>query len=446
MNQSATKQYVVACVVGAVVGAAFVARVSPGLSWDNAAAAGFFALIGLAAQALAHRLPKGGSGSIGFIPFMSALLVAPSLPLVCAVGLAVLAAEVLQKRIVLKASFNVAQHVFAISLAVLVFSFLGGVPLTPKGAFGLLPFAASFATFLVVNTVMVSGVMAVSENRRALQVWKQVTHGTVLYDFLALPVVYLFAWVYVDSGARLASAIAIPLIGLRQLYKTNRQLETINEEMLQLMVAAIEARDPYTSGHSQRVAEYSRIVSHAAGLGARATERVHTAALLHDVGKIHEEFAQILHKPGRLDEAEFAIMRTHTEKGAVLVAKVTQFRDIVRAVHSHHEAWDGSGYPDKLAGELIPLWARIIVFADTIDAMTTDRPYREALTADSVREELRSQAGRQFDPRIAALLIADKHWLRLAEAIRSNHDSGEFGSLSGHTVPRHSGTAHSIAS
>ena len=446
MNQSATKQYVVACVVGAVVCAAFVARVSPGLSWDNAAAAGFFALIGLAAQALAHRLPKAGSGSIGFIPFMSALLVAPSLPLVCAVGLAVLAAEVLQKRIVLKASFNVAQHVFAISLAVLVFSFLGGVPLTPMGAFGLLPFAASFATFLVVNTVMVSGVMAVSENRRALQVWKQVTHGTVLYDFLALPVVYLFAWVYVDSGARLASIIAIPLIGLRQLYKTNRQLETINEEMLQLMVAAIEARDPYTSGHSQRVAEYSRIVAHAAGLGSRATERVHTAALLHDVGKIHEEFAPILQKPGRLNEAEFAIMRTHTEKGAVLVAKVTQFRDIVPAVHSHHEAWDGSGYPDKLAGELIPLWARIIVFADTIDAMTTDRPYREALTADSVREELRSQAGRQFDPRIAALLIADKHWRRLAEAIRSNHDSAEFESLSGGVVPRHSGTAHSIAS
>src|ERR1035437_419805 len=148
------------------------------------------------------------------------------------------------------------------------------------------------------------------------------------------------------------------------------------------MVAAIEARDPYTSGHSQRVAEYSRIVAHAAGLGARAAARAHTAALLHDVGKIHEEFAPILRKAGRLDEAEFAIMRLHSEKGAVLVAKVTQFRDLVPAVRSHHEAWDGSGYPDKLTGERIPLWARVITFADTIDAMTTDRPYREALTAD----------------------------------------------------------------
>jgi putative nucleotidyltransferase with HDIG domain len=435
----------VACVIGAVLSAMLVARLPADLSWDDAAAAGFFALIGLAAQALAHRLPKGGSGSIGFIPFMSALLVAPSLPLVLTVGLAVLAAEVLQRRVVLKASFNVAQHVLAISLAALVFHVLGGVPLTAKDTFHVIPFAASFATFLLANTIMVSGVMAVSENRRVLQVWKQITHGTVLYDFLALPVVYLFAWVYVAKGALLASAIAVPLIGLRQLYKTNRQLETINEEMLQLMVAAIEARDPYTSGHSQRVAEYSRIVAHAAGLGSRATERVYTAALLHDVGKIHEEFAPILRKPGRLDESEFAIMRSHSEKGATLVAKVTQFRDLVPAIRSHHEAWNGSGYPDKLSGERIPLWARVIVFADTIDAMTTDRPYREALTADSVREELQSQAGRQFDPKITAELIADKYWFRLADAIRANHDSGQFEALSGEVISRHAGAAHPIS-
>jgi putative nucleotidyltransferase with HDIG domain len=446
MHQSATRRYVLLCIAGALSSAAFVARVSPGLSWDSAETAGFFALIGLVALALAHRLPRGVSGSIGFIPFMSALLVAPSLPLVGAVGLVVLAAEILQRHVAMKASFNVAQHVLAMSLAVIVFAFLGGVPMTITGAPPLVPFAAAFGTFLLVNAVTVSGVVAVSQHRKVLQVWRQVAHGTVLYDFFALPVVYLFAWFYVHHGPSWAAGIAVPLIGVRQLYKTNRQLETINEEMLQLMVAAIEARDPYTSGHSQRVAEYSRIVSHAARLGSRATERVYTAALLHDVGKIHEQFARILGKPGRLDESEFAIMRTHTEKGAVLVAKVTQFRDLVLAVRSHHEAWDGSGYPDRLAGERIPIWARIIVFADTIDAMTTDRPYREALTADSVREELRSLAGRQFDPRIAAELISDKYWRQLADAIRSNHDSGHFEVPVGEGVSPHSAIAHSIAS
>jgi putative nucleotidyltransferase with HDIG domain len=446
MREVATRRYVFLCVLGAALSTAFVSRVSISFSWEDAQAAGFFALIGLAAQALAHRLPKGVSGSIGFIPFMSAMLCAPSLPLVIAVALAIFAAELLQQQVAIKAIFNVAQYVASTALAVLVFLALGGEPITQQKSFVVLPFVLSFATFLLVNTAMVSGVVAVSQNRRVFQVWRQVTQGTVIYDFFALPVVYLFAWVYAQRGPWLASAIAVPLIGVRQLYKTNRQLETVNEEMLQLMVAAIEARDPYTSGHSQRVAEYSRIVAHAAGLGSRAAQRVHTAALLHDVGKIHEEFAPILRKPGRLDDAEFAIMRSHSEKGAALVSKVTQFRDLVPAVRSHHEAWDGTGYPDRLAGEQIPLWARVIVFADTIDAMTTDRPYREALTPDSVREELRSKAGRQFDPRIAAELISDRHWLPLSAAIRANHDSDQFESMSGEEVPRHSATTHTLAS
>jgi putative nucleotidyltransferase with HDIG domain len=445
MNQSATTRFVFLCFIGAALSTALVARTSPGLTWDNAGAAGFFALIGLAAHALVHRLPKSVSGSIGFIPFMSAMLVAPSLPLVCSVGLAILAAEVLQRQIAIKASFNVAQYMFATSVAVLVFGATGGVAMSAHGSSAILPFVLSFAAFLLVNTAMVSGVVAVSQNRKVLQVWRQVTHGTVLYDFFALPVVYLFAWVYVDKGPWMASAIAVPLIGVRQLYKTNRQLETVNEEMLQLMVAAIEARDPYTSGHSQRVAEYSRIVARAAGLGSRATERVCTAALLHDVGKIHEEFAAILRKPGRLDASEFAIMRSHSEKGAALVSKVTHFRDLVPAIRSHHEAWDGTGYPDKLTGEDIPLWARVIMFADTIDAMTTDRPYREALPTASVREELRSQAGHQFDPQIAAELIADKYWNQLVEAIRSNRESGERYAISDRAIPRHSRVAHSVS-
>ena len=411
------------CALGAAVSAVCVARVSPGITWDNAETAGFFALVGLAAQALAHRLPKGVNGSIGFIPFMSALLVAPGVPLVFAIGLATLASEILQHHAPLKATFNVAQHVVAISLAVLVFAYLNGKALSSDGTFTSVPFLASFGTFLLVNTTMVSGVVALSQDRKVSQVWQQIVRGTVLYDLLALPVVYVFAWVYAVKGAWLASAIAVLLIGLRQLYKTNRQLETINEEMLQLMVATIEARDPYTSGHSQRVAAYSRIVARAAGLGARATERVYTAALLHDVGKIHEEFAPILRKPGRLTSDEFKVMHKHSEKGATLVEKVEHFRDLVPAIRSHHEKWDGSGYPDKLSGEQIPMWSRVIMFADTIDAMTTDRPYRNALDDDAVKVELLTHAGRQFDPSIADNLLAPRNWTLMVEAMQANRNA-----------------------
>jgi len=446
MHSVSTRQFIAGIVVAALIAVAAVAYLAPGLDSETIEAAAFFALVGIIGYVLAYQLPHGASGNISFIPFLSGLAVKPGLPLVLAVVLAVTCGEIVRKNDGFKAAFNVAQYALAISLASCVFILLGGKPIdSVTWGRSMLPFAAAFATFLIANSAAVSGVMAASQRRPLWEIWKHNSAGAIRYDILALPFVYGFAFVYAKYDWW-ALAVALPLFGLRQLYKTNWQLETINEELLQLMVAAIEARDPYTSGHSQRVAEYSRIVAHAAGLRSRAAERVHTAALLHDVGKIHEEFHPILRKPGRLDEAEFAIMRTHSEKGAALVAKVTTFRDLVPAVRSHHEAWDGSGYPDKLTGESIPLWARVIIFADTIDAMTTDRPYREALTADTVREELRSQAGRQFDPRIAALVIADKHWLRLAEAIRSNHDSAEFESLSGDAVAVHSGTAQSFAS
>jgi HD superfamily phosphohydrolase YqeK len=420
MKSLTTRQFVFATTFLSALSIFAVWKVSPGLSGDSARAAGFFALIGILAQALAHRLPRGAHGSIAFIPFLSSLAVAPGLPLIGTVALAVLCGEVLLRREPLKATFNVAQYVLSIALAILTYSRLGGkamhdVPSPPIG-----PFIAAFATFLVVNTMTVAGVVAVSQKRRLFQVWRQNTHGTLLYDFLALPAVYFFGYVYAVYGAKWAAALAIPLFGLRQLYKTNWQLQTINEELLQLMVAAIEARDPYTSGHSQRVAGYSRIVSHAAGLHSKAAERVYTAALLHDVGKIHEEFAPILRKPGRLTDEEFSIMKTHSVRGATLVGKVTQFRDLIPAIRSHHEAWDGHGYPDGLAGAAIPQWARIIAIADTIDAMTTDRPYRDALDEATVREEVRRESVRQFDPLICERLLRPDLWEKMAQEIAGN--------------------------
>ena len=401
-----------------IASVALVLQVTPSLDWQDARSAGFFALIGVLAQATAYALPRNAIGSIAFIPFLSALAVAPSLPLVGGVALAIICGEILQRHEPLKTTFNVFQYVLAIALAIVVYRLTGGLAMDAhRPALVILPLTAAFAVFIISNTVAVAGVVAINQNRRIFQVWRQNTHGTLMYDFMALPAVFFFAYVYVRYGAPWAGTLAIPLVGLRQLYKTNWQLEAINEELLQLMVAAIEARDPYTSGHSQRVASYSRIVSHAVGLGSKATERVYTAALLHDVGKIYEEFAPILRKPSRLTDAEFAIMKTHSARGAALVGKVTQFRDVIPAIRSHHEAWDGHGYPDGLIGAAIPEWARIIAFADTIDAMTTDRPYRDALGEKTVRDEVRRESGRQFDPIFCEQLLRPENWNKMADEI-----------------------------
>jgi putative nucleotidyltransferase with HDIG domain len=301
-------------------------------------------------------------------------------------------------------------------------------------------------TFFLSNAILFAGVIAVSSTERFGSVLARAAGGaSLIYDLIGIPIVYGFAYAYVRIGWAWSGALLLPLFALRQIYKTNRELQTVNEELLQLMVAAIEARDPYTSGHSQRVATYSRVVAHAAGLGPRSVERVYTAALLHDVGKIHEEFAPILRKPGRLSPDEYSVMKTHSEKGATLVGKVTQFQDLIPAVRSHHEAWDGSGYPDALKGDAIPLWARIIAFADTIDAMTTDRPYRAALSAEAVRSELAQQAGRQFDPVLANALATEGRWSEMTREIRAARMPSREAEVEPLAIPRHSAAHATLA-
>jgi putative nucleotidyltransferase with HDIG domain len=185
----------------------------------------------------------------------------------------------------------------------------------------------------------------------------------------------------------------------------NLQVERVNRELLELMVKSIEARDPYTSGHSLRVSEYARQIARELGLAPGHVDQIGTAALLHDVGKIYEEFAPLLRKEGRLTPEERILMQAHPVRSAELAGTIAEFRGQVQAdIRNHHENYDGTGYPDGLAGESISIGARIIMVADTLDAMTTDRPYRMALTLQRALEELTRLAGRQFDPRLVAIV------------------------------------------
>jgi putative nucleotidyltransferase with HDIG domain len=204
--------------------------------------------------------------------------------------------------------------------------------------------------------------------------------------------------------------MAVPILLVRQLYRTTVELTTVTEELLELMVAAIEARDAYTSGHSRRVAKASEIIAKAIGLSQEEVERVSVAALLHDVGKIDESFGPILAKEGRLTPEEWEIMKQHPVRGSELVGLLSSLRDVVAPVRHHHENWDGTGYPDGLRAESIPLASRIIMFADTLDAITTDRPYRKALGIEEARAEFIRFRGKQFDPTICDRVVSGSVW------------------------------------
>ncbi len=175
-------------------------------------------------------------------------------------------------------------------------------------------------------------------------------------------------------------------------------------EMVDALSAALDAKNSYMCGHSERVAELSLMLAKHMGLSAAEQTRIHIGAHLHDIGKIGIPDA-ILNKQGKLTADEFAIIRQHPEIGDTIVGKLKVFHSVADIVRHHHERMDGKGYPDGLCGQEISLGARIVAVADAFDAMTSARPYRSALTVSQAIDETRRCQGTQFDPDIVAVLV-----------------------------------------
>lgn len=194
----------------------------------------------------------------------------------------------------------------------------------------------------------------------------------------------------------------------------NQRLERANLSFASALVATLDARDRYTAGHSAAVAIYSRDIAQRMGLSDGDQQRVHLAGLVHDIGKIGLP-PGLLEKTGSLTLEERRVMQTHSEIGERILAKVDDYEDVARVVRYHHERIDGNGYPDGKVGEEIPLLSRIIAVADAYNAMTSDRPYREAMPSQVARMRLAQAVGSQFDVSVVAafeaiLATADEHY------------------------------------
>jgi hypothetical protein len=410
----------VAAIVGAAIASTVAVRVVTGpVSFEAAEAASFFGMLILLSELMRYEGSKSGAtGSITFLPALACILVAPSVATPIAFGAAALIAEaVSRRRQAIRAVFNVAQYTLTTSCAVIV-AHQVGVGENATLLTEVIGLVLSAVVFHGINTSAVAGAIAIDTNKRVHDVWLVGALRTLPYDVMALPVVYLLVWSYQTQGVGAVLLFVLPIFGLRQLYKQNYELEKTNEELLQLMVSAIEARDPYTSGHSVRVSKFATRIGRIAKLTASDIENLRVAAILHDVGKIHEIYAPILRKADRLTEEEQLLMQTHPARSAELAANVSRLKPIVPALRGHHERWDGTGYPDQLAGEAIPLFARFIAIADTIDAMTSSRPYRAALSVEDVRREITKGLGTQFDPKLCRLLLAPEAWATFVQALQ----------------------------
>ncbi|HET9064521.1 MAG TPA: HD-GYP domain-containing protein [Gemmatimonadales bacterium] len=406
----------------------------------NLWALGSLLLVGCLLEVSRTQNKSGGlTGSLVFVFHLAVGLILGVFWGALTAGVVKAIAQVFDRSPVIKSVFNVAERVVSVGLTFLVYAALGGSfppafvdPATSSQvAFNtaLLEigiFLAAALVYFVTNSIAVNAVVALASERPIVSTWRANTVWVLGYDLAASSLALLVAWLFLLSNqsnglARLAFMIVVlPLImarhiygklnGLEEVYKeldrAYEELEQNVREQLAMMVKAIEARDPYTSGHSRRVSGLSSAIARDLGLPVEEVEQIENAALLHDVGKIHEEFAPLLQKEGKLNDEEWAVMKTHSIKSAELVSLFSRFQGyVVSCVRHHHERWDGKGYPDQIAGDAIPLGARIIAIADTIDAMTTNRPYRDALPIEAVLSELNRGRNSQFDETLVELTV-----------------------------------------
>lgn len=193
-----------------------------------------------------------------------------------------------------------------------------------------------------------------------------------------------------------------------------KDLRELFYKTIKLIASALDAKDPYTHGHSLRVTMYSLILAKSMNLDERTLEEIETAGLLHDIGKIGIP-QNILCKPGRLTDEEYEVMKSHPAQAEKMLMGIKKLTVVSNWLRTHHERWDGRGYPQGLKGEEIPISGRIIALADTYDAMTSTRSYRKALTHDTAIAEIQRCAGTQFDPILAELFIKCQDEIKAAK-------------------------------
>ena len=239
----------------------------------------------------------------------------------------------------------------------------------PFLAFTLAPMAASIAHFIIRGTSLVSATV--------------VAMTVLLYCFSIL-----------DANDVMREAQEKEMENARQM-----ELQTADA-----LAGAIDAKDTYTSGHSKRVAHYSALIAEKLSKSKEYCDEIYLIGLLHDVGKIGIP-GSIINKDGGLTDEEYGIIKTHPQKGEEILSKITFSPNLSIGAHYHHERYDGKGYPEGIRGEAIPEFARIVAVADSYDAMTSKRSYRDGLPKEEVRKELLNGAGTQFDPKIVAVMV-----------------------------------------
>jgi len=387
----------VICVGAGVVAASSLAYSVPG----GPIPVVLLAALVLVTENFAFQLPVAGSVSLSFAAAYAAMVYSgPAAAIVVALAASTNIEEIRSGKPLVLRLYNAGQLSFASGIAAMVYLSAGGRQLAlGPGDLGSTLAAALLAAvvFYAANVVLVSLAASTLTGRSPRSLLRELgflSYGSSLLvlALLGLLIGYLLA---VSSWLGLV-ILVLPFYAARRTFRVYVELTEAYTSTVRSLVTAIEAKDPYTRGHSERVADYAHRLAEHMGLPKNEVDLIERAALLHDVGKIGISLDTLV-SPERLTPDEVNAIRQHPALGSDLVADVEFLSDIVDIVRHHHERCDGTGYPDGLVGERISVPARILAVADAYDAMTSDRAYRPRMTETQAREELLRVAGSQLD-------------------------------------------------
>ncbi len=302
----------------------------------------------------------------------------------------------IKRRSPLKVVFNIAMMTFSVGVAGVVFHSLpwSSVDSLSSPLF-LIPALVAHMVFSGVNMTLTSTVLVLNEGRTWNQVWRGDYAWHFLSGLLAAPLSAFLIFSYEYAGLWSLLLFGLPLFIIWQSHKLFEDMKEAHINTVAALTTALEADEPYTHGHSYRVAKYAVQIGQRMGMGPEELEELEYAGLLHDIGKIAIT-NDIVCKPARLTKDEFDILASHPAIGGEIVSQMKFLKGAADLVHHHHERPDGLGYPDGLRDDEVKLGSRILNCCDAIDAMTSNRPYRAALSLEQCMDELRRFKGSQF--------------------------------------------------
>ena len=354
----------------------------------------------------AVELPHGGVVSVATMSHVATILLVPPPFAALSVGSAILVEELVHRRPLPRVAFNTSSYVLTVSLACFAMSLIGDPRALVAGREHLALVAMVVVVCLgyyFVNDTLTNAIMALATGRPLAYLLRTNGRSTFLAEAGAGMVGVVFALVWIIEPLW-TTLLAVPGAVITRALQYIQQLERETRAAVGSLAQVIDHRDASTFHHSERVAIYAVEIAHELNLEEGLVELIEQAAAVHDLGKIGIP-DRILLKPGPLSTDERTTMWLHTEIGARILSQFHLFRSGANIVLHHHEAFDGSGYPGRLAGEAIPLGARVVAVADAFDAMTSDRPYRGALSVGEALDRLRTGSGTQWDPVVVDALL-----------------------------------------